>query len=226
MIQSIAVIIITAALFLAMITSLAAKPAISGKITGIMLVLSGVGGLCIYGAGYSAVTQNQVLATIKALLAVCGMFVGKNDLNAISAAPYMNEPWMHIIFWILHLFALYTSASAAITTIGAEALKKLRLALSRRGELTLIYGTSEEALNLGKEINKEKGMSVVFVSDGPGADAVTAIQKMGAALRSDANALNPDGRFLQSMGMRSGKRKLKIYLMEREAANYENSGML
>lgn len=221
LIQSISVIIITAALFLAMIISLAAKPAVSGKITGLMLIISGVGGLFVYGAGYSYVTENQVLATAKALLAVCGMFVGNNDLSAISGAPWMSTPWMNVFFWILHLFALYTSASAAITTIGAEALKTLRLALSRRGELTLIYGTNAEALALGKEINANSNISVVFISDGPGADAVTTIGKRGAALRSDKAALNPDSRFLRSLGMRKGDRKLRVYLMESQTANYE-----
>lgn len=221
MIESIAVIVATAGLFLAIILTLAAKPAISGKIIGSMLVISAVGGFCIYGYGYSVVESNPFLALIRATLAVCGIFVGKNDLAAISSVPVMQQTWMRIVFWVIHLFALYTSASAAVTTIGAEALKKIRLALSRRGSLVLIYSMEREAVRYGEDCCRQKNCSVVFVSPAADAGSVAAVNKMGAALRTDARALHPDAQFLKSMGIRRGKRKIRVICMGSEAANYQ-----
>lgn len=76
------VILLTLILFLAMILLLASKPRYAGKITSTFIVLAALGGLFFYGYGFAVTTDHFWLATIRALLAVCGMYLGKTELNA------------------------------------------------------------------------------------------------------------------------------------------------
>ena len=210
------VILFTAILFLAMILLLASKPKYAAKITGAFIVAVAVGGLLIYGYGFSVTIPNFPLAVIRALLAVCGMYVGKNELSAIADTPLMQNDWMHLVFWLLHLFALYATASAAITTVGAEALKKLRLWLAHRGQMNLIYGVHEGSVDLGRQLIGRKKNVVVFVDAKPDPAQAAAIMGAGCVLRSDAAALVADPRFLRVVGI--GKtRDITLYATSRNA---------
>ena len=213
---TIIVISCTAVLFLSMILLLAAKPKYAGKITGSFIVLVGVGGLLIYGYGFAATADNLPLAIIRALLAVCGMYMGRNDLSSVSEAPLMSHSWMRVVFWLLHLFALYATASAAITTVGAEALKKLRLWLARRGRLNLIYGVDDDSLALGKQLSLSKSDAVVFLDRKAGANAVSVISGCGAVLRTDFDALSSTPKFLRAMALNSRGRELTVYALSKD----------
>lgn len=213
------VIVLTLILFLAMILLLAAKPKYSGRITSTFIVIAGVGGLFFYGYGFAATTGDFWLSTIRALLAVCGMYVGKMDLGSISAAPLMQYSWMQLLFWIVHLLALYATASAAITTVGAEALRKLRLWLARRGRLDLIYGVSDDTLDLGKKILQQKKGAVVFIDSKAEPANAAAIAKAGCVLRSDDSAIRADAAFLKAIGACRKGRRINVYAMESTATD-------
>jgi len=207
------VISLTAALFLAMILQLAAKPKFAAKITGGCIAVAAVSGLLIYGYGFAASTDNPLLAIVRALLAVCGMYVGKVDFAAVSGTALFQNSWAQFYFYLVHLFALYATASAAITTVGGEALQKLRLWFARRGELNLIYGINNRTLDFGKALLNEKKCAVIFVDKAPDSAAVSAITKAGGAVRSDDQALKATVRFLQAVGIRPGSRKITLYAM-------------
>jgi len=213
------VIIFTLILFLAMILLLASQPKYAGRITRTFIVLSGVGGIFFYGYGFAATIDHFWLATIRALLGVCGMYVGKMDLSSISAAPLMQCSHMQLLFWIVHLLALYATASAAITTVGAEALRKLRLWLVRRFTLHLIYGVSDDTLDLARKILKQKRVSVVFIDTKADPGTAAAIARAGCVLRSDSSALQADPAFVRSIGARSRNRSIHVYALEQLGAN-------
>lgn len=212
--ELILVILLTLILFLAMILLLASQPKYASRITRTFIVVAGIGGILFYGYGFAATTDHFWLATIRALLAVCGMYVGKMDLASISTAPLMQYSHMQLLFWIVHLLALYATASTAITTVGAEALRKLRLWLARRGTLHLIYGVSDDTLDLAREILKQKQVSVVFVDTKANAGNAAAIAKAGCVLRSDNSALQADAAFLRSIGAHRKNRSIHVYALE------------
>jgi len=216
--NQILVILFTAALFLAMVLQLAAKPRFAAKITGACIVIAGVSGMVIYGYGFAASCSNALLAIVRALLAVCGMYVGKIDFSAVSGTPIFQSTWAQFYFYLVHLFALYATASAAITTVGAEALQKLRLWLARRGELNLIFGINPESLDFGKALLAEGNCSVLFVDKTPDSATTASIIKAGCALRSDEKALQATPGFLKGIGLRPGKRKVTLYAMSRDTA--------
>lgn len=211
--------LVTGILFLSLILLLAAKPKISKKITIGALTVAGVSGLLIYGYGYMAVTNNFCLAVLKALLAVCGSFVGKNEYSAISSAPFMDTMWMQILCTFIQICALYATASAVITSIGTEALKKLRLWLARRGKLNLIYGINANALEFGKALVDKKQGVVVFVAEQATPAAAAAIPAMGCVLQTDTHAVNANCKFLRSIGFRRSSRSLTLYALDNNSTS-------
>ena len=136
----ITVILVTAAIFFAMIINLASKSKLSSNVMGAAIAVAVVGGLLIYGYGYALLESNPLLAILQAVIAVCRMFVGVNNFSVVAGTPLFAGTAMKALFWLVHLLALYATASAAITTIGARAVKRLRLYLIRRGDLAIVWG--------------------------------------------------------------------------------------
>lgn len=207
------IMLITAALFLAMILQLAAKPKFAAKVTGSCMVIAGLGGLLIYGCGFYCGNENILLVIIRTLLAVCGIYVGKIDYEIVENIPFFQDEWGQLCFYLVHLLALYATASAAITIVGGEALQKLRLLFARHGELNLIYGINEKSLEFGKALLNEKKCAVVFVDKTPDSSSISAITKAGGAVRYDDNALKATPKFLRAIGIRPGSRKVTLYPM-------------
>ena len=130
--QYILSILTTVIVFFVFLLLLAAKPKVSKAITLGAMTFGGIVGLLIYGCGYMFVTDNFVLAILKAVYSVCRAFVGLNDHSAISAAPFMQIPWVQILCTFAQICSLYATASAIIKSIGANVVKKLRLWLGIR----------------------------------------------------------------------------------------------
>ena len=113
---SITVVLLSIAIFAALVINMALKPSYSAKLTAVLILLSACGGSVIYGLGYTYVTKDIALSLIRTPFSVIGMYLGKNDLSAISGAPVVSTSAGIICFWALHLFAFYSIASAAIIT--------------------------------------------------------------------------------------------------------------
>lgn len=217
---TILIILFTTFLFLAMVLSLALKPDYSKKVLGATLVLATIAGLILYGYGYSVVESNPVLAVLKALHSACGMIVGGDDLKDIAAAPYIDTLRIRIPFWIIRTMAFYAFAGAVFSMIGSKILERIRVLLSKRGNIILIYGINEQSLDFGKQWSSEKGCSVVFLADKVNNDDLLTINQIGAAVRTEDSAIHPTENMLRSVGIRSGSRKIDIYLMQEEQENY------
>ena len=117
-------VILSAALGLAMVLNLAMKPKFSARISTICLAIGVTGGLLFYGLGWIETTGNLFLALIRTPLSVFRMFVGVNELSAISESTLVSTKAGLIIFWAVHLIAFYSMASAAMLTIGAAVLRQ------------------------------------------------------------------------------------------------------
>jgi hypothetical protein len=125
MLISVYVILLVAVCFAAMIIQLAAKPAFSAKLTGTLIVIAAISGFFFYGYGFSYMEPNPLIAVIRGLLGVFYMFLGRTDFTVVSATPLNDVALAAPLFWLVHLAAFYATASATITAIGAEALKKM-----------------------------------------------------------------------------------------------------
>ena len=201
-------------LFCAMIINLAAKPKFATKLMGISILCATIGGLLLYSYGFSSNTQGY-LAIVRTTLAVCGMFVGKNDFSAIKETALLQNPAIEFLFWILHLMALYATASAAITTIGAGLLKKMKLLLIRRGDLVIVYGVNDDSVSFVQQLQAEEDGAVIFVDENPTSESEKTVSSMGCIMYCDSKALNPNARFLKSIGVKKGKRQIKVYALDK-----------
>ena len=213
------VIVFTGILFLGIIINLAMKKENSAKVTGVCIVVAGVSGLFIYGYGYGlAFADNLPLAVIRSLMAVWGMFVSKNDFSIISGTPLFSSQGAVLYFWLVHLMAQYATASAAIATIGARALRRLRLWLACFGNLSLIYGVNEDSVAFGRQLAETPGNNVVFVDEKVSSSLEGAINSFGGVTVGDKNALWPDKKFLRGLGIRGDRRKYDFYLLHKNEA--------
>lgn len=211
-------ILATSILLTVMILLVSAKPRLSKLVTIWALILAAGGGILIYGYGYMDVTGNLPLAILKAALAVCGSFVGADEYSVIPDSPALQTVPMQIICTFLRICALYVTASTVITAIGAGALQRLRLWLSRRGKLNLIYGTEENAPAFAQELLREKQGSVVFIAQEPTEDYASTIAQSGSVLRTDHHSLCADRKFLRSIGIGRKAREITLYALDADSS--------
>lgn len=206
-------ILLASALFLAAVTTLAAKPRFQSTIIGTAILVSTIGGLILYGYGYIVVTGNIFVSVVRAAFSTMGMYLGKNDLGAVSAAPLFNDNWVLFAFWFFHFAAFYSFASAAITTVGDEALKHLRLILLKRGNLHVIYGVNKDSVDFGSQLVKEADETVVYVDNHPDADCAKRVSDSGCLIFTGTGAADPDAGFLKSIGANPGSRRISLYCL-------------
>lgn len=205
----------SAALMLAILTHLTLRPKTARKFTAWSALTTGIIGLLLYGYGYSSVGLPVPLAVVRSTISVFGMFLGNNEINNISSAPLFQSDWGQVLFWLVHLFALYSSAGAAIGALGSGALERIRLWLSRRGDLLLIYGVTEGSVSFAKQM-QDKNTSIVFIDDSPSPELLKPIQNMGCLVRTDAGATQAHRDFLQAIGIRPGQRQIWVYCLDQD----------
>ena len=212
--MSAAIVLFSTLLFCAMILNLAAKPKLTRGLIGACTLISVLGGLALYGIGYSHTPANPCLVIFRTVLSVCRMFAGVNDYAGISAAPLFANQFWQIVFWLIHLMAFYATASATISTLGASALKRLKFWLQRYGDSVIIYGISEDTVEFGRSLMSNGIHNIVYVGSKPDATCEAAINASGALFRSDLSALNPDRKFLKSLGSQKGAPGLTLYALD------------
>ena len=203
---SVTVVILSIAIFTALVINMAVKPSYSARLTAVLMMISACGGSVIYGLGYTYVTQDIALSLIRTPFSVIGMYLGKNDLSAISGAPVVSTSAGIVCFWALHLFAFYSIASAAMITVGAEGLRRLRLFLALNGDLTMIYGINEESLEVGRECLADGKKAIVYITDNDLPAQTKEINELGMAVLTGSAAARSGRQALASLKVRSRKR--------------------
>lgn len=208
------VTLIGSGFFLAMLLLLTAKPTLSRWLTAICGTLAVIGGLLLYGSCYMSLMDSFAVAAVRTLFSVCRMFIGDVDFADVSDASSLTRAWVVVLFWIIHLFAIYTTSSAAISVIGATALKKAKLWLTRRKDLYLIYGVNENSVRFGQELLSSKNAPVVYVDENPEIHLSDTIASSGCVLRTDPKAARGERKFLRSIGVSKGSRKIHVFALE------------
>lgn len=203
-------IVLLAALFVAAVLNLAVDSAFRRNFMRFALIAAGVIGAVFYGYGYAWCMGLTPVSFIRALMALCRMFGGINDLASIQAAPLFQHPAALTVFWLGHFLAFYVMASAAIATLGERMLRHIRVTLLRRGPLLLIYGVTPRSVAYGRRMAREKHRSVVFVDQDSNPAYESAVKSFGAILLKDADALAATPRFLRQINIKPGSRRLEL----------------
>ena len=121
------VILLSAAVFVALILYIALEQDKRERLTGIAFFLATAGGIIIYGFSYATEGRNVLEDTsgmFKTLVDVGRMFVGMNNekvfAQMLEDRGYEPDTW-YLFFWLTHFLAYYSMASAAILTLGKGA---------------------------------------------------------------------------------------------------------
>ena len=211
---TITVLVLATALLLAMVFNLVLKPRFSATLTTVCMITALAGGLLIYGTGYSQATGDATLSILRTPFAVVRMFVGVNDLSGISGTSFVSTKAGILFFWIVHLCAFYSMASAAMFTLGAELLRHLRVFLSRKGELVLIYGINDGSIELGKDCLSAGRCSVVFAEESISPEDAARLNNLGMAVIVGEHVSSPNKALVRKLHLK--KRKLTVYALSEE----------
>ena len=215
--EIIGLIVLVAACFFAAVLCLAADTRLRARSMRVAAGAAIAVGCLMYGYGYAACQGLSLSSLFRALLALCRMFGGVNDLGSIQAAPLLQVPAVMAVFWMGHFLAFYVTASAAIATLGERLLRSIRVTLLRRGTLTLICGVNESSVDYGRSAVRAH-RSVLYVDTACAAGLEGEIKAMGAVLDRRPDALNPTPGFLRRVGIRPGKRRVEVAALQPEGS--------
>ena len=207
------VIVLSIIIFTALVINMAFKPAYSAKLTAYLMVIAVLGGSIIYGKGYTDVTGNAFLSLVRTPFSVIGMFLGKNDMSAISGSVWMQTGLGVFCFWLFHLMAFYSIASAAMVTVGSAGLRKLRLFLALNGDLTIIYGVNDNSIKVGRECLANENCAVVMISENDAEPRAQEIINMGMAVITGKGIAQSSERELRKLKI-SSRNKIEIFALD------------
>ena len=214
MMQTIEMILLVAACFFAAVLNLAAESRFRRMTMRAAIICAVCVGAVLYGYGYAWTMGISVISVLRALLALCRMFGGVNDLASVQAAPLFSSPVVLSVFWLGHFLAFYVTASAAIATLGERLLRHIRVKLLRRGPLLLIYGINSSSVAYGQRMVREKRRSVLFVDQEYSPVYESAIKAFGGVVDKSGEAFPPTARFLRQINMKPGSRRLEVAALE------------
>ncbi len=204
-----------AVLFVSIILILATPPKYTKKALGLLAVIAVTAALGLYGYGYQQKYPNDFASNIlRTVFDSCRTLLGTNNWSEVKDV-YSYSPFWVFFFWLVHLMAMVSSASAVIVSLGSRLLKKIRIRIFRRRDISLIYGLSENTLEFGRNLAAQAKAAVLFVDQGVQNPFQAAVDQMGALLRTDSDALAGNERFVKSIGLNPGKRKLHVYALNR-----------
>ena len=207
-------LILSTLVFFAMILALVLKPTAARRLSTVFMTIGVIGGLLIYGTGYTEAFQGDLAMTvIRTPMTVIRMFIGVNDLDTIKNTVPVSTRTGLSVFWTVHLMAFYSMASAAMYTIGAGVLRNLRFVLARHGDLTLIYGINEKSVMLGHQCIERGKTSVVFIAESADEATVNDLNTAGMSVLTGNAAVQCEQSVIRKLRIR--KRRLTVYALDR-----------
>ncbi len=216
--EPMAMIVILAAFFIAAVLCLATDTRLRAGSMRFAATAAIVIGCLAYGYGYATCQGMSLTSLVRAMLALCRMFGGVNDLGSIQEAPLMKQGAVLAVFWLGHFLAFYVTASAAITTLGERLLRSIRVTLLHRGTLTVIYGVNDNSISYGRSVVRAN-RPVLFTDASCSASMEGEIKAMGAVLDRQHDAVNPTPGFLRRIGIRPGKRRVEVAALQPEGGD-------
>ena len=195
---------------------LTAEPKIAKRLTFAAGGLALAGGLFVYGYGYLSSADSTAEGLLHMVFAVCRMFIGEADFADVETVPLLQHWLCKLICWGAHVLAVYATSSAAISLIGANALKNLRVRLAQKKDLHIIYGVNEDSVEFGQALTEELQALTVYVSEDAENPLSEAIIESGGVLRADTKAVKGDGQFLRSLGIKKGQRQITVYALHKD----------
>lgn len=215
-----AVLIVTAVLFLIILISLGFQPKFMGTLLGCMIVFCGIAGTLLYGYGYFAIYGPSPLAVMRTLFSVFCMYLGRNEISAVINTPVIGgHHWLQVLLYLVHLMALYATASSVIAGIGSKLLRRLNLLLVYHKDVNIIYGVNNDSVGFAEKLI-ESGKKVTIFVDSDAEDKFNSkILHMGSLVLNSEGANAANRSFLRAIGANPGKKHLTVYCLDKNTTN-------
>lgn len=214
----------TLVIFIAIIANIAKNQQSnsSGTITGVAAVIASFGGVIIYGVAYSDILDNGILMVVKSLIATLGMYLGRNEYNDIKEAAIMSYDYVIIAFWTVHLLALYATTNAVLATIGAQALKRIRMYIRKlKKKIVIIYGVNKHSISFGSELSNTRDSHIIYVDRHIEADLMPSLNECGCLYFITKDAVEASEKFLKNIGLKKNKQIAIYTLSDNESENFD-----
>lgn len=214
------VLLISAIAFVIVLTLLGLQPKIMNRLIGWIICITGIAGILLYGYGYYCLYGPSPITVMRTLFSVFCMFLGRNEISAISAVPLLATEPAQVILYLTHLTALYCTTSAVIAGIGTRLIRILNLWSARRKDSILIYGVNEESVRFGEKLRKERKTSILFIGTGSCEESlVHRILQTGGVLLDDDVSVTPGKGFLKKIGLYPGRQSLTLFCLDKNTTN-------
>ena len=154
---------------------------------------------------------------VRSVADVCMMFYGRINSDVFfNLDTLSHNPLAVLVFWIIHLVALFTTAAALLIRFGSSLLKWIRIKTSIISEINLIYGINSDSLVFGRNLAGIKGSILVYADSIIREDYESSVRDMGGLTYTDKDAMTASPEFLKSIRVKPDKVKLNLYVLSEE----------
>lgn len=225
MINLIYVVATTAVIFFAVIlaTAKSKQNNKASRYTAIAAAIASLGGLIIYGYTYATQLQdNIVLAVFFTLLSTVKMFMGSDGHETVFKLEIMQRSEFVLLFWVVHLIAIYSTASAVLATVGAPFLKQVRMYLyKRKKKLNIIFGINEHAIDFASVLSKDEESALIIIDENLDSLYSAAINELGCLYYVGNDATHSEAGFVKKLGI-TNKTDICVYALHTNEAKNLN----
>ena len=153
---------------------------------------------------------------MRAVIDVGMMFYGRGNTDLFESLPVSKEPAYVFGFWLIHVIAFGTTASALLIYFGSE-LRRWGSIIKNKmpyiSDIDLIFGINANSLALGRHLADIKCNMLVYVENILKENYESAIRGLGGLIYSDTKALRASVSFLKTIGMKRRRRKLRLFVL-------------
>ena len=214
MTNGISAFIIAVAVFLALLSTLCLSHASVSKSIKFSFFISLVGGLAYYSMAFGAEVRTAAdlpASAFKALAATAEMFTGNDHFDEITEAGkwILVDPASRAGYWLLHVLAVYATASALLATLGKEIIRKLRYRFHSYNDIYLFYHINEDSLRLAQESAENRAIRIVFIDEAGDSEKEDKVRDIGGFI-IDEEAFNFDdkGKWMRFAGIHKNDRHI------------------
>ena len=153
---------------------------------------------------------------VRAVVDVGMMFYGRSNSDVFYHLPASKNPSAVFLFWLIHLIAFYTAASALLIRFGNDLLRWIRTITSKISDVDLVFGVNPNSLTFGRNIADIKGSMLVYVDPVVNDDYESSIRDMGGLTYSSKDAVKAAPSFLRDIRIKPHKTKLRLFALSEE----------
>ena len=144
------------------------------------------------------------------------MFSGRGNSTVFYNLPVSRNPAAVLLFWVIHLVAFYTAASALLIRFGNDLLMWLRISTSKISGVDLVFGVNSDSFSLGRNIADIKGRMLVYVDSVVREDYESSIRESGGVVCSGNDALKASPEFLRRIRIKPGGINFRLFALSDE----------